>query len=165
MWALRDAAGQLDATGRDPSLVSAARALLDIPATLFVSTTQFTGDPGVLRDYRRQVAQMLERVLGELAGPQDGGVAGSDANNPGIDSGNPPLPGDAALVSVADAAAAAGDAGTLGGADATQGPAAGGACGCATGPGSAAIAIAAVFLALARRRRTTQGRLRAPPPG
>jgi hypothetical protein len=63
LWMLGDAADRLEAVGGDRDLVSGARGLLSLPASLFSSLTSFTDDPTLLQSHRRQVARMLERIL------------------------------------------------------------------------------------------------------
>jgi len=63
LWMLRDAADRLEAIGGDRSLVNAARDLVNVPASLFSSLTDFTDDPGLIESRRRQVARLLEQIL------------------------------------------------------------------------------------------------------
>ncbi|NMB75312.1 MAG: DUF4091 domain-containing protein [Myxococcales bacterium] len=145
-WLLRDVAGRVEARGLAPERVAEARALLDLPATLVASTSQFGSDPGELHAYRRAVAEMIEELLGLLSGVEpDGGVDGVDGAD-GADSGRPD--------EMADSAADA-DGGRDGGGD--DGGEMGGGCGCGIA-GPEGLALMPLLFALRQKRRRPRRR-------
>jgi hypothetical protein len=117
-WLVRDAADRLEAQGGGDALVAQARSLLQVPAEIAASLTEFTDEPGLLAAHRRQLATALEALLQALAaGAPDAGVVDGAPDDTGFtpDSGagaDSAAPADAALADSAAAPdAASGDLG------------------------------------------------------
>ncbi len=161
LWLLRDVAGRVEARGLAPERVAAARALLDLPAALVASTSQFGSDPGELHAHRRAVAEMIEELLGLLSGIEpDGGVDGADGADAagdagpdadGADGGRPDEMADGADDAGRDAGA---DGGRDGGGDSGE---IGGGCGCGI-VGPEGLALLPLLLAVGRGRRRPRRR-------
>lgn len=162
LWLLRDAAGRAEAAGADPTAVASARALLDVPPSVFGSTIDYSNDSTALLSHRRSVALALEGLLATLSpSGADAGAAGPDAGAPrldaGADGGEPPA-GEDASGELADSGKppAGADASTVAQADGSSvqpQPAEAG-CGCSSSAGGPeTVLLALALFALAQRTR------------
>ncbi|MBN1947417.1 MAG: DUF4091 domain-containing protein [Bradymonadales bacterium] len=93
-WMLREAAAELEEshlTSRE--LLDRARRLLQIPETIFTSTTEYTDDPYLLADHRAQVAATLVEILDVLgSGPEGEELEGDEGpTDAGVDVGDAAL--------------------------------------------------------------------------
>jgi hypothetical protein len=158
-WLLRDTAERVEQRGLAPERVAEARRLLDVPASLVASTSQYGADPDGLHAHRRAVAEMIEELLALLADDEpDGGTDGAD----GTMDGGPDADRDGFADGGLDAGGEGG-AGPDGGADPGLGgdrdgggQEIGGGCGCGgAGPwGLVALPLLLLLaLRLLRRRR------------
>lgn len=162
LWLLRDVARRAEERNLAPDRVAVARALLDVPAAILSSTSEYGSNPADLHAHRRAVAEMIEELLALLSGVEpDGGVDGADGVD-GAGDGGPDADGDGSgrPDETADGAADAGrDAGADGGRDGGGGAEIGGGCGCgAAGPDNLALLP---FLIAVRRKRGVPPRVSA----
>ncbi|MBN2497100.1 MAG: DUF4091 domain-containing protein [Deltaproteobacteria bacterium] len=163
-WMLREAADELERQGGDSELVARARSLLDLPASLFSSLTEYTEDPGLLDAHRSDVAETLESILDATepdGGDGDGGDGGADAGSgdggldAGTDAGSDAGAGDDAGVGSDVGLDAGADAG---GSDAGEELPGSGGCGCAFSQGGGSAALPLVWLGLLLGSRVTRRR-------